>query len=55
MSKLLALSGGAIMNVLDGGWSLYNHWYPHYDATPGDSFIDEEGNRWSKLLDEDLI
>ena len=56
MSKLLALSGGAIMNVLDGGMSFYNYMrMPHHDETPGDSFVDEEGNTWRKLLDEDLI
>ena len=56
MSKLLALSGGAIMNLLDDGMSFFNYMrMPHHDETPGDSFVDEEGNTWTKLLDEDLI
>ena len=53
--KLFLLGGAATMTAIGGGMFYYNKWMPHEDATPGDSFVDEDGNTWTMLKDDALM
>jgi len=49
---LYAALGAAVITF--GAGAYYYQQQEHNDATPGDSFVGEDGTEWTKLKDDDL-